>query len=143
MPIQRAHLKRETSEKKWIEAQQWAGCRVNGKKYKLPSKQRPDGTVAGSTNRLTSRFYQLKTGHCLTGQYLNWTKSRPSAQCWWCPYRMQSREHVFRNCPRWKMQRKELWAAVRVETGRGKDRFTIRALLADDRCSQAVDNVHR
>jgi hypothetical protein len=26
-----------------------------------------------------SRFYQLKTGHCLTGYYLEWTKSQPTA----------------------------------------------------------------
>jgi hypothetical protein len=32
--------------------------------------------VAGSTKRLASRFYQLKTSHCLTEQYLNWTKNR-------------------------------------------------------------------
>jgi hypothetical protein len=49
-------------------------------KYKLLVKQRPNGTVADSSKRLTSRFYQLKTGHCLTGQYLNWTKSRLSFQ---------------------------------------------------------------
>jgi hypothetical protein len=52
-----------TLSEKWAEARRWAGGRVTGKKYKLPSKQRPDGTVAGSTKGLASRFYQLKTGH--------------------------------------------------------------------------------
>ena len=33
--------------------------------------------LAGSTKRLASRFYLMKTGHCLTGQYLQWTGSRP------------------------------------------------------------------
>jgi len=34
--------------------------------------------------RLAARFYQLKTGHALTGEYLHQVpKSRPSAQCWW------------------------------------------------------------
>jgi hypothetical protein len=51
----------------------------------MPAKQKPDRTVAGSSKRHASRFYQLKPGHCLIGQYLNWTKSRPSAQCWCCP----------------------------------------------------------
>jgi len=36
----------------------------------MPESQKPNGTVAGSTERLASRFYQLKTGHCLSGQYL-------------------------------------------------------------------------
>jgi len=37
-----------------------------------------------SSKRLDSRLYRLTTGHCLTGKYLSWTKSRPTAQCWWC-----------------------------------------------------------
>jgi len=51
-----------------VEAKRWAAGRVVGRKYELPTKQRPDGTVAGSSKSLASRFYQLKTGHCLTGQ---------------------------------------------------------------------------
>jgi len=39
---------------------------------------KPDGAVAGSTNRLALRFYQQKTGHFLSGQYLHWTKNRVS-----------------------------------------------------------------
>ena len=31
-----------------------------------------------------------------------------------------------------------MWAAVRKETGRGKSRWKIRDLLADERCSRAV-----
>jgi len=38
----------------------------------------------------------------------------------------------------WKLQQKDLWAEVREETGRGNDRFKIRDLLADMRCSRAV-----
>ena len=94
MPLPRslANLKREISEKKWAEARQWAGGRTSKAKYRMPKSRRPDGTVAGSTKRLASRFYQLKTGHCLTGQYLNWTKKRPTPQCWWCRYRTQTRD---------------------------------------------------
>jgi len=33
--------------------------------------------VAGSTKRVASRFYQIKAGHCLTGQYFNWTNNPP------------------------------------------------------------------
>ena len=55
------------------------GGRTSGKKYGMPSRQKLDGTVAGSSKRLASRVYQLKTGHCLTGQYLHWTKNRPTA----------------------------------------------------------------
>jgi len=78
MPLPRslANLKREISEKKRVEARQWAGGRTSKKKYKMPESQKPDDMVAGSTKRLASRFYKLKTGHCRTGQYLYWAKAR-------------------------------------------------------------------
>jgi hypothetical protein len=68
MPLPRslAHFKQEISEKKWAEARLWAGGRTSKKKYKMPAKQKPDGTIAGSSKRHASRFYQLKAGHCLT-----------------------------------------------------------------------------
>jgi len=80
MPLPRslAHLKREISEKKRAEARQWTGGRTSRKKYLQDAE---NSTVSGSTRRLASRFYQVKTGHCLTGQYLQWTRSRPTAQC--------------------------------------------------------------
>jgi hypothetical protein len=104
----------------------------------MPHRQRPDKTVAGSSKRHASGFYQLKTGHCLTGQYLNWKKKRPTAQCWWCPYRTQTREYCFKVCPAWKEQQGILWAEVRKETGRWKSRWKVQDLLADERCSRAV-----
>ena len=104
----------------------------------MPKSQRPDGTVAGSAKRLASRFYQLKTGHCLTGEYLHWTKSRPTPQCWWCQCPTQTRDHLFKRCPRWKKEQRTLWEEVYKETGRGRWRWKAHELLADQRCSQAV-----
>ena len=93
MPLPRslANLKREISEKKWAEARQWAGGCTSKKKYRMPRSQRPDGVVAGSTKRLASRFYQLKTGragrraqgelatsrHCADCGQENWAKCAP------------------------------------------------------------------
>jgi hypothetical protein len=51
---------------------------------------------------------------------------------------VQTREHLFKNCPRWKLQQKTLWAEVRRDTGRGKNRFKIRDLFADERCTRAI-----
>ena len=138
LPRSLTNLKRDISEKKWVEARQWAGGRTSKAKYRMPKSQKPDGTVAGSSKRLASRLYQVKTGHCLSGQYLNWTKNRPTPQCWWCRCPTQTREHLFKVCPEWKAQQKILWAEVRKETGRWKDRWKIRDLLVDERCSLAV-----
>jgi len=98
-------------------------------KYKMLDSHKPDGTVAESTKRLASRYYQLKAGHCRTGQYLHWAKVRPNAQCWWCP--VQTRDHLFKVCPEWRIQQKILWAEVQKETGKWKSRWKIRDLLAD------------
>ena len=45
---------------------------------------------------------------------------------------------LFKVCPEWKMQQKILWAEVLKETKRWKSRWTVRDLLADGRCGQAV-----
>ena len=41
-------------------------------------------------------------------------------------------------CPEWKVQQKILWAEVLKETKKWKSRWTVRDLLADERCGQAV-----
>jgi len=120
-------------------AHHWAGGRTS-KKYRMPvsQSQKPNGMVAGSTKRLASRFYQTKTGPCLSGQYLHWTKNLATPQRWWCRYRTQTRDHLFKECPEWKLQQKILWADVRKETGRWESRWRIGDHLADERCSRAV-----
>jgi len=130
--------RRGISEKKWVEARRWAGGRTSKKKYKMLKSHRPDDAVAGSTKRLPSRYYQLNTGHARTGQYLHWAKARPTAQCWWCRCPPQTRDHLFRVSPEWKMQQKALWAEVQKETGRRKSRWKIRDQLADGKRGQAV-----
>jgi len=109
MPLPRslANFKREIS-KEWAEAQKWAGGRISKAKYCMPKGQKPNGAVAGITKRLASSYYQLKTGHTCTGQYLHWTKVRPTTECWWCQCPSQTRGHLFKSCSEWKMQQKIL-----------------------------------
>jgi hypothetical protein len=64
----------------------------------------------------------------------------PSAKCGWCQYKVRTREHLFKRCPRWRPQQKILWPEMRRETDRGKDRFKIRDLLCG-RTMQPVDLV--
>jgi len=147
LPRSLANVKREPSEKKWRDAKSWTRKmlgRTGNRKYRPSEKQKPDPVAAKASKRLASWFYQLKTGHCLTGQYLAWTTRRPDATCWWCQYSIQAREHLFKNCPQWKCQQKTLWTTVLKETNklpgptRRRDRTSIAELLADERCSQAV-----
>jgi len=104
----------------------------------MPKSQNPNGAVAESTKRLTSRYYQLKPGHARTGQYLHWAKVCPDAQCWWCKCPSQTRDHLFKLCPEWRTQQKLLWAEVLKETKRWKSRWTVRDLVADGRCGRTV-----
>jgi len=66
--------------------------------------------------------------------------STQDAGCW-CQYKIQTREHLFKNCPQWKSQQKTLWTTILEETRklpgptRGKDRTKIAELFADERCS--------
>jgi len=129
------HLKREISEEKQTEAKCWAAGQVSGKKYALPTRQRPDGTVAGSSRRLAfaSRFCQLKTG-------LEWTRNQPTAKCWWCPCKSQTRVHVFRNLPPLAGRLDGRDCGQRFGRRLGEERivFGIPDLLADARCSRAA-----
>ena len=147
LPRSFAIVKRGFSEQKSADAKDWARkqlARTGNRKYRPREKLKPDPTVAKANKRLASRFYQMKTGHCLTGQYLAWTTRRPDATCWWCQYSIQTREHLFKNCPQWRCQQKTLWTTVLKETKklpgptRDRDRTKIAELLADERCNQAV-----
>jgi len=55
--------------------------------------QKLDPVPANSNKRLVARFYQLKISYCLTVQYLKSTKSRPTAERWYCPSRSRTWEH--------------------------------------------------
>jgi hypothetical protein len=56
-PRSLANLKREISEMKWAEVRQWAGSPTSKAKYRMTKSLKPNGTAAGSTKTLASRFY--------------------------------------------------------------------------------------
>ena len=147
LPRSLANVKRGFSDQKRTDTLNWTKkqlARTGNRKYRSSDKLKPDPTVAKTNKRLARRFYQMKTGHCLTGQYLAWTTRRPDATCWWCQYKIQTREHLFKNCPQWKSQQRTLWSTVLETTRklpgptRGRTHTNIAELLADERCSQAV-----
>ena len=85
-------------------------------------------TPAGAEKRTALRFYQLKSGHALTGVCLKSTENRPYDHCWWCDPENdcgthQTRDHLFKHCGRWKDQQAEMWARdeeVEAEVARGR-----------------------
>jgi len=88
--------------------------------------------------RLASRFYQLKQDTAYPGSTFIgriWTGPPRNAGGVGIRTKLGS---LFKVCPGWKAQQKILWAEMRKETGRWKDRWKILDLLADERCSPAV-----
>ena len=69
------------------------------------------------------------------------TSTGPDSSCWWCQYKIQIREHMFKNCLQWKSQQKTLWATVLEEAkkipgpARGRVCAKIAKLSADEWCS--------
>jgi hypothetical protein len=95
-----------------------------------------------SVKSLAARFYRLKSGHAPTGTYLKRFGHREDDKCWWCRGgTLQTREHLFRHCSRWKDQQKALWKAVGKATGwkAGRCRHVqISELFSMEKCDQAV-----
>jgi len=79
-------------------------------------------------------------GCARTGQYLKWIRSREDDICRWCckPRVTQTRGHLFKVGTTWEKQQKILWKAVRAQMKRGRDRFRIADLFADERSNEAI-----
>jgi hypothetical protein len=100
---------------------------------------RPDPTPAKASKAVSSRYYQLRTGHALIGPYLKKIGKRASDTCWWCDRGVkQSREHLFKSCKKWKSQQAIQWAEVRKKTKKRKGQVQISELFVEEKCSPAV-----
>ena len=66
-----------------------------------------------------SSYYQLLTGHALTAPFLkDKLKKTDSDQCWWCETgKRQTRDHLFKECERWKTEINVLWTTIGKKLG--------------------------
>jgi len=69
--------------------------------------------------------------------------SATTLDCWLCdPENIsgtrQARDHLFKHCYKWKDQQAVMWARVKEATKRGKQKWRVGDLLADERRSLAV-----
>jgi len=94
-----------------------------------PRTGRHSNAIVQSHDRAGDARRTVEDAPLPTGQCLESMGNQPTAKCWRCPYKNQTREHVFKNCPRREIRQKTLWANVWEETGRWKDRLKIRDLL--------------
>jgi len=85
-------------------------------------------TPAKAPKRIAARFYQLKSGLALTATHMKQIKKQEDDQCWRC----------FRSKQTWRPQQNAMWALVEKETKRGKRKWSMAELFADERCSGAI-----
>jgi hypothetical protein len=114
--------------------------------YRVKGKARTKRPVPiTSVKLLAARFYRLKCWHAPTGTNLKWFAHREDDKCCCCRGgTLQTREHLFRHCSRWKDQQKALWKAVGKATGwkAGRCRHAqISELFSMEKCDQAVMDI--
>ena len=55
-----------------------------------------------------SRFYQLKVGRGAVGTYLARIRVIKAPDCWWCKEVVQSVEHLYAKCRKWRKDQRKL-----------------------------------
>jgi hypothetical protein len=135
-----SHLRRYTTEAKWKRSNNWFELKCRGKKYYRMDKKHNPNQVISRTEKSTGQVYfQPKTGHALIGPYLKRIAQIDDNTCWWCLRGVvQTREHLFKHCTRWQQNQKTLWQVVKSVSGRSMTNTSIKDLLWDRRCSEAV-----
>jgi hypothetical protein len=93
----RCRMWRLTAPLTWAEARR---SDLSQEIQDVAREQRPAKASGREVQEASLSVLAKEDGATAIGRYLNWRKSRPCAQCWWCPYRTKRREHVFKNCPR-------------------------------------------
>ncbi|KAF8542555.1 hypothetical protein BDD12DRAFT_876209 [Trichophaea hybrida] len=106
IPTSHARVQRKVTEAKWKETDAWWKAKFN------------------SNEKIAGRYFQLKVGHVLTGVYLERIKKNESPECWWCGHKRQTREHLFKRCPKWRKQQDELERRFRKKC-KWKDRAKV------------------
>ena len=85
------------------------------RKYKPPPKRGLQHKLLRRVPKpISSRYYQLVSGHAVIGPYLkDRIHRRDDDQCWWCGGgRQQTCHHLFIECRAWKPQIRRLWKDI-------------------------------
>jgi len=71
--------------------------------YYIPWTKNSINSMLGKTSKkYASRYYQLKVGHGAVGTYLFGIGAIDTPQCWWCREPIQTVEHLYTKCRRWR-----------------------------------------
>jgi hypothetical protein len=139
-----AHVARGITEAKWNEHLAWVKEWCRGKRYYLFRERQHTDPVASRAQKATaSRFYQFRVNKTPTGPYLAEVGQAADDKCWWCSSSdssgpSQTREHLFKQCRRWKDQQATMWRAIGRATGRKRTNTAMTQIFGDERCTAAI-----
>jgi len=116
-----AHLSRLITKCKWNEDRKWFRDQHHKRKpesrntYKLLDKnQRIDPPAAGAKKKLACLFYQLKSGHAYTAEFLCRIGECNSRICSNCENgRIQTVRHLMLDCRKWRRERDIMWYEIK------------------------------
>ena len=81
---------------------------VSRRGFYIPWTKGVHPVLGNAAKKYAARFYQLKVGHGAVGVYLARIGKLESPQCWWCREPVQTVEHLYAKCRRWRKERRKL-----------------------------------
>lgn len=77
--------------------------------FYVPRTEKGMNRVLGlAAKKYASRYLQLKVGHGAVGTYLARIGAIENPLCWWCRQAVQSVEHLFTKCRKWRKECRKL-----------------------------------
>ena len=109
-----AYIKKNVSQIRGKELTSWHERKTQEREssrhgFYMPWTKAELNPVLGKTpKKYAARYYQLKVGHGAVGTYLARIGKIETPQCWWCKEPVQSVEHLYARCRRWRRERRKL-----------------------------------
>ena len=141
-----SHIKRTITERQHIECRQWFTKEHHRRNpvtritYKLDLNTKSVNPVAfRAKNILACRYFQLKSQHAVTAEYLFRISRQSCDLCEWCGKReRQTVRHLMLDCRKWRKERRIMWKQIRNDNGWADNGTGIVHLFADRRATAGV-----
>ncbi len=99
---------RSTETTKWHE-RKMQEREASRRGFYIPWTKAEINPVLGNTpKKYAARCYQLEVGHGAIGIYLARIRKIETPEFWWCRESLQSVEHLYTRCRRWRRERRKL-----------------------------------
>ncbi|POS82121.1 hypothetical protein EPUL_006259, partial [Erysiphe pulchra] len=142
-----AHIMRRVTERRWNECHKWFNIEQRKRKsesrntYKLMNKNHTVDRIAAKARKtLAGRYYQLKSGHAFTAEFLHKIGKSISKRCSHCSHAAsQTVRHLILECRNWRRDLDIMWAEIRKARSETRWRGAIlRDVFADPKATAAI-----